>query len=259
MAFRPVTPLNEFDDSKLRLQWAEESFADFERGAKFYFKRTPAEHVIEPDPDGIHERHKFKLGKPLPVSLTKSTVRTIEDLRAALDMAAVAVARLANLPVDDIHFPFCKAAIDFKGRVNSACKGFPEEIKRLFASYEPYNGGSNLLFAINELCNASKHRLIVPVASKVGVNLPYIEAFGGTRPITIMEGISDSEENEVTYAITERGLKWKHHAQFSFGIFFGKVGIVQGYEVRTNLPAMIRTVSTIIDETEAECRRIGLM
>jgi hypothetical protein len=250
---------DEFEDSRLRLQWANEDFADFERCARIYFKRTPCGHIVEPDPDGIHERHKFKLGKPFPSSLTKHTVHTIEDLRAALEMTAVAVARLAHLPTDGVHFPFCKTAGDFKSRIGACCKGFPEEITRLFDSFEPYERENNLLFAINELCNASKHRLIIPVASKAGVNIPYIESSSVTRPITIFEGVHDTAENEITYAITEQGLKWKHHVQLHFGIAFGKVGALHGYEVRLNIAEMIRAASVIVDTTEAECRKLGLL
>ncbi|MFZ1011608.1 MAG: hypothetical protein WAN65_32530 [Candidatus Sulfotelmatobacter sp.] len=246
-----------FTDSRLRLQWAKESLTDFERCGNIYFKRTPRELIIEPDPDGIHERHKFRFRKPFPLTLTKHTVRAIEDLRAALDLAACDVARLKGLSVDDVHFPFCKSSTDLKSRINSACKDFPEEIKRLFAGYEPYAGGSDLLFAINELCNASKHKIIVPVASTVGTSLPYIETSSATRPIRLFEGW-DSDENEITFAITERGLKWKYRAKFSFRICFGKVGAIEGRDVRDNINGMILAVTTIVDEVEAESRRLGL-
>lgn len=247
-----------FWDSRLRLQWAKEGLADFERCAKIYFARTPREFIIEPDPDGVHERHKLKFCRPLPVALTKHTVHVIEDLRAALDLAACDVARAKGLPVDKVHFPFCKSSTDFKSRINSACKDFPKEITGLFASYEPYAGGSDLLFAINELCNASKHAIITPVASIVGTSFPYIETSAATRPIRIIEGYN-SEENEITYAITERGLRWKYRAQFSFRICFGKVGKIEGRDVRDNIEGMIGTVATIVDEIEAELRRLGLM
>src|SRR5271168_1374273 len=126
-----------FSDSHLRVQWAKESLADFVRCANIYFKRTPREFIVEPDPDGIHERHKFRFCKPLPFALTKHTVHAVEDLRAALDLAACDVARLAKLPADDVYFPFSKSKTDFKGRINSACKDFPKEIKGLITSYEP--------------------------------------------------------------------------------------------------------------------------
>lgn len=246
------------EDSRLRLQWAKESLADFERCARIYFKRTRCELVTVPDPDGIHERHKLRLSKPFPLALTKYTVHVIEDLRAALDLAACGVARLANLPVENVHFPFCKAAIDFKSRVNSVCKDFPQSITNLFASYEPYSGGSELLFAINELCNISKHKIIVPVVSTVGTSLPYLETSSMTGPIRIMEGFA-SDQDEITFAITELGLQWKYHAQFSLLICFGKVGAIEGRVVRDNLDGMVRAVTTIVDEIEAESRRLGLL
>ncbi len=77
-----------FADSRLRIQWAKESLADFERCARIYFRRISYELVAEPDSDGIHEHHKLRLGKPFPLTLTKYTVHVVEDLRAALDLAA---------------------------------------------------------------------------------------------------------------------------------------------------------------------------
>ena len=246
-----------FTDSRLRLQWANESLTDFVRCANIYFKRAPREFVVEPDLDGIHERHKFRFCKPLPLSLTKHTVHAIEDLRAALDLAACDVARLASLPADEVHFPFSRSKTDFKSRVNRVCKGFPQEIKDLFAGYEPYAGGSDLLFAINELCNASKHQIITPVVSIIGTELPYIESSAVMHPIPIM--LYSRSENEITYAITERGLKWMYKAEFSFRVCFGKVGEIAGRDVLDNIDGMIRAVDAIVCEIEAESRKIGIL
>ncbi len=251
---------NKFGDSRLRLQWAKEEFTDFQRLARIYFRRTPHEILIEPDPDGIREHHKLRLGKPFPSTLTKRTVHTVENLRAALDLTAIAVARLANLPLDNVHFPFCKTATDFKSRIGNCCRDFPDEITRLFGSFEPYGATNNLLFAINELCNASKHKIVVPAASAIGVNLPYIEMIGGTEPLIISEGFFfDSEKNEITFAIAERGVHLKYRAQFEFDIAFGEVGPLKGHSAAANLDGMIRAVTMIIDETEAESRRLGIL
>lgn len=248
-----------FKDARLRIRWAKESAAHFERSARLYFKKNPYIPVIEPDPDGIHDRYKLKLIKPFPTSLTKNTIRTVENLRSALDLIAAGVARLANLPVDDVYFPFCKSEPDFKSRIDRCCKNFPKEITGLWSSYEPYGRTDNLLFAINEICNTSKHKIIVPVLNKTGIVFPYIEASGGTRPLTIFEGANDTEEDEITYAIAERGLKWKHHVNIAIGIAFGDVGEAANREVKPNLDGMIRCVTTIADGTEAECRKLGLL
>ncbi|WP_263366194.1 hypothetical protein [Edaphobacter bradus] len=250
-----------FAGSRLRIQWAKESLADFERCANVYFKRAPCEVFIEPDPDGIHERYKFRICKPLPLALTKHTIHAVEDLRAALDLAACDVARcIPGISVDGIYFPFCRTSGDLKGRINGVCKGLPTDITDLFARYEPYAGGSDLLFAMNELCKASKHKLLVPVASVVGVNLPHLETSDViSSPIRFMDGVYGGEEDEITFAVTQRGLKWKYKAQFSFGIQFGKVGIIEGRDVRANVDGMIRAVTMIVNETEAESRRLGLL
>lgn len=249
-----------FTDSRSRIQWAKESLADFERCARIYFRRTPYELIVEPDSHGIHERHKLRFGKPLPLALTKYAVHAVEDLRSALDLAACEIARLnGGISIEEVHFPFSKSSADFKSRINSACRGFPQEIKQLFASYEPYAGGSDLLFAIKDLGNASKHKIIVSVASIVGKSLPYIESSASlTRPITLFEGYN-SEENEITYAVTQRGLQWKYQAHFSFQLCFGNVGAIEGRSVRDNIDAMIGAVTTIVDEIEAETRRLGLL
>jgi len=246
-----------FSDSRLRIQWAKESLADFVRCANIYFKRTPREFSVELDPGGTHEWHKFRFLKPIPSTLTKLTIHAIEDLRAALDLAACDVARLANLPADKVHFPFSTSEIGLKSRIDSVCKGFPKEIKGLFAGYEPYPSGSALLFAINELCNASKHQIIMPVVSVIVTELPYIETSDTKHALPIM--LYSSGEEEITYAIAERGLKWKYEAEFSCRICFGKVGVIEGRDVRDNIEGMIRAVDMIVHEIEAESRKIGIL
>jgi hypothetical protein len=70
---------------------------------------------------------------------------------------------------------------------------------------------------------------------------------------------NDSDKNEITYAITQRGFQGKYHARFSFRICFGKVGAIEGRDVRDHIDGMIRAVATIVDEIEAESRRLGLV
>src|SRR5712672_3377305 len=129
-----------FKDSRMRIAWAKKDIANFERSAKRFFKHAKPSLVTDPDPDGVRELHKLRFGKQLPTTLTQKTISACENLRSALDLLAVQVARLASVPdVDHIHFPFSKCAGDFKSRLNSrACKALPDGIKALFASYEPY-------------------------------------------------------------------------------------------------------------------------
>jgi hypothetical protein len=66
-------------------------------------------------------------------------------------------------------------------------------------------------------------------------------------------------EEEIIYAIAERGLKWKYEANFSFRVCFGKIGAIEGRDVAENIEGMIRAVDMIVHEIEAESRRIGIL
>jgi hypothetical protein len=246
----------------MRIGWAKKDIAYFERSAKRFFKHAKPSLVTDPDLDGVHELHKLRFSKKLPTTLTQKTISACENLRSALDLLAVEVARLARVPnVEDIHFPFSKVAGDFKSRLNSrACKPLPDDIKALFASYEPYAGGSDLLWAINELANTSKHTSIIHVGFRSGVALPYLETSDAVcLPIELMEGLCNSAENEIVFARTQCGLKWKYRLQLAFGVSFGKIERIEGKEVYPNLVAMVDAVTLIVNETEAACRRIGLI
>lgn len=250
---------SQFHSSRTRIGWAKENIAKFEKRAELFFRRTSHITVIEADSDGVHDLHKFRLAKTLPPILTEHTVSAVENLRSALDLAAVAVGHLCNVPDANIHFPFCKSSSDIKSRVNGACKNLPNEIKALFSSFQPYRGGNDLLWAINELCNTSKHRLIYPVAAQGGVRFPYIETFDAYLPIELMEGVHDCAENEVLFARTQRDLKWKYHVQIAFAIGFGRVEALQGKEVYPTLLQMHEIVTNIIGKTEDQCCRLGLI
>jgi hypothetical protein len=251
-----------FSNARTRLNWAKKDIANFERCANRFFKNTKPTLVTETEPDGIRELHKLRLGKKLPAPLTQKTISTCENLRSALDLLAVDVARLAAVPkVSDIHFPFSKTSGDFKSRLNGrTCNPLPDDIKTLFASYEPYAGGSDLLWAINELANASKHSSIIHVGFRSEVALPYLETSDAVSlPIELIEGLCDSAENEIVFARTQKGLKWKYNLKVAFGISFGKIERIEGKEVQPNLTKMVSAVTTIINETEAKCREIGLL
>jgi hypothetical protein len=92
------------------------------------------------------------------------------------------------------------------------------------------------------------------------VSIPYLESSDAMKgPIEIMEGLRDCAENEVIFARTPRGLKWKYRLQIAFGIAFGKIEVVESKPVYPTLRAMLEIVTGIVNRTEGECRRIGML
>ena len=250
-----------FVSSRTRIKWAKEDAAHFERSARRFFKGAKGAVVVEPDVDGIYEVHKFRLKKPLPDVLTKKTVSSVENLRAALDSAVYEIGGLAGAPkLDKLYFPFCATKADLASRIDSCCKGIPKEIRSLLASYEPYEGGEEVVWAINELCRASKHRIIIPVNPGASVVFSHFEIAGGTRPVYVCDGQSIlCDENEIIIARTERGSKYNYKASIAFGVAFGPVRPIEGREVFPNLNRMLDAVSAIVNELEQECKKISLI
>ena len=143
---------------------------------------------------------------------------------------------------------------------DSCCKGIPKEIRSLLASYEPYDGGEEVVWAINELCRASKHRIIIPVNPGASVVFSHFEVAGGTSPVYVCDGQSIlCDENEVIIARTELGSKYNYKATIAFGVAFGPVRPIEGREVFPNLNRMRDAVSVIVNELEQECKKISLI
>src|SRR3954467_14113642 len=108
---------NRFQSARIRIRWAKEDLDQLKRRVRTFFKSNPYSVFADPEADGVYELHKVRLIKAIPDSFNKHTVGALESLRAALDLAAAA---LAPDPVKgDTHFPFCKSASDMKGRLGS--------------------------------------------------------------------------------------------------------------------------------------------
>jgi hypothetical protein len=244
---------NKFRDSWLRVNWAKKDFTQFKRTSRRFFNSKPHVAIAEMDDKGIYELHKIKLARPLPDSLGNRVLTTLEHLRSALDLTAYAVAVAAHVATDQIHFPFCATASDFKSRFNSACKNLPQEIYALFEGFKPYRGGDDLLWALNELCKGSKHRIIAPFGMTTGpVSMTETIIHG---PSYIPPARWDAGKEELIYLATAPGVKSKYKVQVSFDVTFREVDVVKGRPVVGVLDALIIKVKNIVAATETVCGR----
>jgi hypothetical protein len=246
---------DKFHSSRTRLRWAKENIADFKKQSSAFFARIPYARVAELDDDRVYEIHKVRVTEKLPDSLARHSVQTLEHLRSALDMAAYAVGLSAGVATDAIHFPFCRSATDIKGRVNSACKDFPDEIKTLFAHFQPYCGGDDLLWALNELCKPSKHRFITP---HIFVKAAMTTRYAITAGESFISHKWDGDKNEMIIGGVKPGCQFNYNFDVTFDVAFDEVEVVKGQPVSGILDALLGKVTRIVDATEAEGRRIGL-
>jgi hypothetical protein len=256
----------EFDplySAKLRIERAEEHLNDLEAKIHEFFLENPHSRVTEPDSDGIHEIHKFRFTKGFPFRWRILATEIIEHLRASLDHATWATAYLStkNADLEFGVFPFSKDSTHFDNRMRGVSKDVPAEIQTLLRTFQPYKGGNDLLFILNDLCNLSKHALVAFVAGATA----HFEVSGVASP-ELAHGVQfydppewDRAKNEVKFARTRLGTKLEHQLKLGVYVALEYREITSTEPATAVFDAMLREVQRIVLAIEAESRRIGLI
>lgn len=246
--------------ARRRLNCAKAGLPKFKRGIQRWFDAHPYAAVTESNPDGTQKVHKIKFTKRIPGVLTDVTVEILEHLRASLDLAGFGVATAVGKKNSrSSYFPFGDDPKNLENNIGMNCKDLPKEIIAVFRGFKPYKGGDNLLWALNTLCNGSKHRFIEPVGIVVGAaTLKHFQCDGPLKDVKFPPAW-DSEKHEIVLGIFGPNAKVEYDFKLTFAISFGKVEIVGGQPVLGVLEALINKVEDIIRATESEGRRIGIL
>jgi len=141
------------------------------------------------------------------------------------------------------------------------CKDLPTEIRDLFRRFKPYKGGNDALWAMNELCNAPKHKMLYPVViggGSVGLGGNFAIGNGGLQ---LQAPCWDSDKNEMEFArFPDGALQGNPNFNVAFTVAFDDVDeVIRGQNPIKTLRAMTGEVERVLVTTEKECRRIGLV
>jgi hypothetical protein len=194
-----------FDSSRRKLAWAKKHLAQFKRKNIQFFKKKNL-YAVFAEPSTKHPPcivHKMRFVKQLPAGFSEMTGDIVDNLRAALDHAVygVAIAAAPGTRPLNAYFPFSRDASKFEANLKGRCADVPKEIYPLLRSYEPYKGGSDALWAINQVCVANKHTLIIPIGTACATVGLRIEGTGFwtilDRFVVIVETILNEIEAEI--------------------------------------------------------------
>jgi hypothetical protein len=226
-----------------------------------FFKKKPGGPFAETDANGI-TTHGFKFTRKIPDSWADVAVEAIEALRSALDQCGYAVAVRAGVAAPkNAYFPFADTPAELDANVKGRCKDLPPEISSLFRSFDSQERGNYPLWALNKLCNANKHRLLMPVgisSGNAGVNRMKMagSSSGGVRVFT---PTFDREKKQIVLAKIDAGSHFEYDVNLSFFVAFDDFNGVKGGPAFGILDAIAGEVDRVLRATEAECRRIGLI
>ncbi len=250
-----------FESSRRKLVWAKKNLAKLKRRIdKFLSQKDLYTVFTEPDPQHPqHTVHKMRLVKQIPDGLSELTGNIVDDLRSALDGCLSGIARTKKPGTEPLsaYFPFASDVAHFENNLRGRCKDVPVELWPLLRSYEPYKGGSELLWALNEVCGANKHGLLLPIGTATVTAQTIIEGTGfWSMPAT---PVWDWAKQEMELFTTGPQPQLRANIRVGFYIAFSEIDSVVGKPAIPVLDDFVRMVETILSEIQAECRRLGII
>jgi hypothetical protein len=253
-----------FKSPRRMLGRAKHHIADLEAQINSFIKDKPWTALIETDVDGVGQVFKIRFTERLAEDLPNIVFDCANNLRSALDQMAYAIGiRHTGIPnPKSAKFPFGPTEADMLNDKAGRCKDLPAEISSLFAAFQPYKGGNNAIWALNELCNTPKHKMLYPLAMGAGIGM------GGNASVnTIVELVPwtvgwNSEKNELILVRIRdpSGIKGQLNFNGTVTVALDDVDqVIRGQHPVKVLRAMIGEVERVLVTTERECRRIGLI
>jgi len=257
MAHQRLAVSRKFATAVERVRWAQEDIEELKLQVSLFFSSHPYKRVAKLDAKGIYMLDKIKFTSRLPPRITKLTVSSVENLRAALDHGACAV--VPRKYMNRTSFPFGDTRREFLDHLKSKAKHMLDEIKSVLMRFKPYKRGNPPLWALNKICNTHKHRTIV----HPGIDIRKPEFVAGRD---LDEAIFhyhtpawDRRKNEIIISRMVGHTTVHHDIDMSLGIAFGDVQAFRGKPVLAVLRYLARKVECILWATESEARRIGIV
>lgn len=246
-----------FNSPRMRIARAKQHIRNLDQRVKRFFDAKPYARVTERDDEDINDLHKIKLTKSFPAGVTSVAAEAIEGLRSALDQAAYATAVLSGVRhPKSAYFPIASSADELNNVIRGRCKDIPHDIVLLFQSFSPHKEGNDIIWALNNACNASKHGVVTPVGMAAnGIHIKHMTVTGSFR---LPAPNWNSEKNEIVFAATGPETNIEYDLDISFLVAFGEVEGIGGQPAVPILNAMASEVHRIVSAIEAEAKRIGL-
>ena len=246
------------------LRRARHHIGDVEREINAFSHDKPWAIVSEKDADGAVNVCKVKFTKRLSEDLPNIVFDGVNNLRSVLDQTAFAIAvrytKTAN--PKSAKFPFGPTKSDMLNNLAGGGKDLPPEIRALFRSFNPYKGGNNALWAMNELCNAPKHKLLYPIGLAGGVTTmrPNGLVISGSTPIELHPPRWDREKYELVIARMGAEAQFTGDFDATFTVAFDDVDeVIRGQHPVAVLGIMTREVEQVLNLSEVACKCIGLI
>lgn len=250
--------LDHFESPKSLVSHAREEITNLDARLAEFFGKHPYARIIDIDRDTGEKVHKFRLTAKLPGKVSNIVKDIAGNLRDALDHAVYgcAVSLYGGEP-SDTGFPFAKDAAGVDGELKGKrLRGNPPEIRSFLAAFNPYPGGNDLLWGLNQIRNPNTHRIIVPVGTAVVSNSSEMRNLQGGTSLKFGYSHWDPAKNEVEFLRASPDWTFQYKVQIAFDVTFEGTLLLSGKPLVPTLIAIADEVERVCGFIEAETARI---
>ncbi|MCC7421032.1 MAG: hypothetical protein IT428_12185 [Planctomycetaceae bacterium] len=244
--------MSRIDQILAKIERANKHILEFEECLNAFRNSKPYRLVIEDNPDSRERVYKVKVLKPPPLELSLIAGDAIHNLRSALDhLVWRLIEANGNVPSRQTAFPVSETRAKYEAGSPAKVQGMNPSAVDLINAIKPYKGGSDEIWALHELNNFDKHRLLLVVGYSNSAAALTLSTGSPTSGMIIFgmpiqpDGII-LEDGAVIGGF--RGgtpnPELQHNLDFSFEIAFREPQIVQGKPV---LPFVNQT-SHLVDK-----------
>jgi hypothetical protein len=247
--------------SKYSIKHAKRRIDEFKSEVEKFLggKPSPYAHVVDVNAERTEDTHKLKLVRSVPDELPGIAMDLLNALRSALDQTGHACAVAVGKTGNKAKFPFGQTEIDVQHRRDPKAGSvqLPKEIFDLMASFKPYKGGNNLLWALNNLANTKKHEIIVPAAV-------YVDSGDFVLPGDVAIAFAtwpprwDRVKNEMILFRVPHGHKQKYNFKYAMTVLLQNIEGIAEQPAVSVFSAMAAEAERIVLAVEAEARRLGI-
>lgn len=248
--------MDPFASARLLLARANKHLTEFEIKELIFIDAKPYSRFHDIDPETGETRLRARLVKPLPPELPAIAFDILNCLRSALDHAVFDSAReLGATPKPKFtKFPFGKTPKDAENDLSRKNAEVPDSIRPFLLSFEPYEGGKEGLFELNDLRNGKIHRILAANILTTGA-ISFGNGFIQNLEISVVSEW-DAAKGELTYMRTAPGGKANIQLDFAVSVAFGEETPFNSKRAFTVLRDFSKITSRIISGIEAETARL---
>lgn len=246
-----------FYSAKLLAHLARADVEDFATGCQTFIDNCQLEFIADYNQEADQTIVRARVRTDIPDELERDAVRLVMEMRATLDKAVNAAAKVITNSGDVRYtsFPFgtCKAEVEGQLRAERGqLRNIPKELHEHLLGLAPHMGGNDLLAAFGVFSNPAKHEAVLAVNLRllgIGIN-------SGNWHFDRVQIIWNEAKDEAELFRLRGRLKSYNGLRISCGVAFHDAKGLTDKEVSSTLCEIAGMVETIVLGLEAETARI---